>query len=594
VSEVLADIRARVEGAMLAAATGDALGWPHEDRRRRADGTADVDPRLEFVEWHRRDGGRYAAHKEIIAPGEYSDDTQLVLAVARTLGAGDEWWERLTRIELPLWLFYERGGGAATKRAARSWAAGKAPWEGDRRAKYFAAGGNGVAMRILPHAIRGSRSDNFTVTLSSVVRDGIATHGHPVAIVGAVAYAYSLWLALRRDRVLEYGALIEQVKTEVDAWSSLPRDLPDGWRSAADAAVGSEYETLWKQTVAAMVELLSVAAGGTEQGALSVDRETLDRLGAFDKRISGAGTVSAASAIFLASRYASRPAQGLVAAAFAHGADTDTLAAMSGGLLGAINGRDWLAGIAKHVQDYDHLISAARALSETEGVRPPPAKPQELRRLWRLLADAVPASSVRLPDGRHGILDQVTEIPTATRHDITRYLVRTDDGQTLFLKKVARTKQAATDPPKPSREPDAEASEDARPSAPTARRRRAIVAIEAADFEQSIRFYRDLIGLELTRRTTEGASFGGDVLIVPSNGTARRQTQLDLQSELLFENRPKIIVFVAAQEFEPLRDQLANARVPITAVTNTSGDRRQFACVDPDGTVVEVREANGG
>src|SRR5215211_5272005 len=122
------DIRARAEGAMLATAVGDALGWPQEDRSGRVGGRRAVEPRLEFSEWRRREGGRYAAHEEAIGAGEYSDDTQLVLALARALRAGDSWWERLTEVELPFWLFYERGGGAATKRAARSWANGKPPW----------------------------------------------------------------------------------------------------------------------------------------------------------------------------------------------------------------------------------------------------------------------------------------------------------------------------------------------------------------------------------------------------------------------------------------------------------------------------------
>jgi ADP-ribosylglycohydrolase/catechol 2,3-dioxygenase-like lactoylglutathione lyase family enzyme len=595
VSETVADIRDRAEGATLATAAGDALGWPQEDRSRRIDAPRPVEPRLDFVEWRRRDGGRYAAHDEVIGAGEYSDDTQLVLAVARALRAGDQWWERLTSVELPFWLFYERGGGAATKRAARSWANGKAPWDDERRADYFGAGGNGVAMRVLPHVLR-SRGDDFAQTASAVVKDGITTHGHPVALVGAVVYAHALWLALRRDGVLDYGALIAQMKVAVETWSPLPADLPADWLAAANADTGGDYLARWKQTVAAMVELLEVADAALKQGALSVDRETLDQLGAFEKRVSGAGTVSAASAIFLASRYASRPAQGLVAAAFAHGADTDTLAAMSGGLLGAINGRDWLDGIAKRVQDYDHLLRTARALLHDDVEPQTQARPQELRRLWRRLAATKPQTEVSLPDGRHGVLVDVNDLPTKTRHDITVYVARTDDGQTLFLKRVARVKQSPTQPTRtkqPARSPTEEPRKTPEQDALThVARRRAVVAVEASDLERSVGFYRDLLGLELTRRTSEFANFGGHILVVLSNGSRPGQSRLDLDTATPFERTPKIFVFVASAELESLHEQLTQARVPVKPV-EAAGRRRHFACLDPDGTVVEIRETNG-
>jgi ADP-ribosylglycohydrolase len=145
--------RARVEGAFTALAAGDALGWPQEflSRKQR------VQPTPAFRDWQRRSGGRFQPHTEIIRAGEYSDDTQLTLAVARSrLTAGASWWAHFTRNELPLWMLYERGGGGATKRAALSWLRGVAPWkqsEGPAVARYFEAGGNGVAMRVIPHAV---------------------------------------------------------------------------------------------------------------------------------------------------------------------------------------------------------------------------------------------------------------------------------------------------------------------------------------------------------------------------------------------------------------------------------------------------------
>jgi ADP-ribosylglycohydrolase/catechol 2,3-dioxygenase-like lactoylglutathione lyase family enzyme len=583
----VADIRSRADGATLATAAGDALGWPNEDRGRRTGGGSE--PKLEFIEWRRRDGGRYAAHEETIGAGEYSDDTQLVLALARARGAGADWWERWTQVELPLWLFYERGGGTATKRAARAWAAGKEPWAGEERDRYFEAGGNGVAMRVLPHVLVGCRDDDFTDTAGSVVKDGITTHGHPIALVGALGYAYALWVAVRREDVLDYGALVANVTDAAATWSPLPDDLPQSWRDAADEHATGDYSTGWTETVAAFVDLLGVAASGMAEGALSVDRETLEELGAFDRRVNGAGTVTAASAIFLASRYASRPAQGLVAAAFATGADTDTVAAMAGGLLGAINGDEWLQGIARRLQDVRYLVRMSQSLIRGSGGDVPPARPQEMRRLWRTLAEIPSGSDLTLPDGRRGRLDGVANLPTKTRHDIIVYTVRTSDGQTLFMKKVSRLQSGANgataQPP---------ATERSVAPSRVSSARRALVAIEATDFERSVTFYRDLIGLELTRLTDDYASFGGVVVLVATNGAPSQESQLELTSEVPVHFRPRLLVFVSGDDLEPLRARLVEAAVQVTDLDVVRGGRRHFSCLDPDGMLVELREPNGG
>jgi ADP-ribosylglycohydrolase len=89
-------------------------------------GTRDLEPELELHGWERREGGRHAPRVELMPQGVYSDDTQLALAVARSLQR-PEWWQHLTRVELPWWSQYELGGGGATRRAARAWAKQREP-----------------------------------------------------------------------------------------------------------------------------------------------------------------------------------------------------------------------------------------------------------------------------------------------------------------------------------------------------------------------------------------------------------------------------------------------------------------------------------
>lgn len=106
--------KVKATAAMIGAAVGDALGWPEEGRATLATRKSAGPRRGDFVSWTRRAGGRFYAHEEEIASGDYSDDTQLIIATSRSLLDSPDWFRVFTRIELPLWTAYERGGGGAT------------------------------------------------------------------------------------------------------------------------------------------------------------------------------------------------------------------------------------------------------------------------------------------------------------------------------------------------------------------------------------------------------------------------------------------------------------------------------------------------
>jgi ADP-ribosylglycohydrolase len=109
----------------------------------------------------------------------------MTLAVARSLIAGD-WQEFFAKKELPFWLTYQRGGGRALLQAAKSYSEKKMPLCQSTFARdYFKAGGNGAAMRILPHVIAAARTSNKQDLMSDVVRNTLITHGHPRAFLGA-------------------------------------------------------------------------------------------------------------------------------------------------------------------------------------------------------------------------------------------------------------------------------------------------------------------------------------------------------------------------------------------------------------------------
>src|SRR2546422_1329591 len=108
---------------MIGAAAADALGWITEfvrgpEHLRKLYGTNRVD---RYRAWQKRTGGRFNTYIDHINRGEYSDDTQLTLAVARSLlpdGSIDI--EHFSKVELPLWLQYARGAGSTITAAAKA------------------------------------------------------------------------------------------------------------------------------------------------------------------------------------------------------------------------------------------------------------------------------------------------------------------------------------------------------------------------------------------------------------------------------------------------------------------------------------------
>ena len=198
-------------------------------------------------------------------------------------------------------------------------------------------------MRVAPHAAVTVTKDTAAL-LARVVTDGITTHGHPRALVGAAVHALALRHALLRQGVLEYGDLIETLM-EDRSWQEadwLPDVLPNEWVRAFEATTQQPVMTAWKTTVHETRELLNIAQRSLARAALANDEQTLEALGCYDKTRNGSGTITAVAAAYVATRAAARPLTGLLRTAFLPRADTDTLASMTASLLGAIHGIDWI------------------------------------------------------------------------------------------------------------------------------------------------------------------------------------------------------------------------------------------------------------
>ena len=344
-------------GALLGAAIGDAYGWPYEQNSKNTN----IKERntIDFIEWSHKSGGRFWAHEEYILPGEYSDDTQLIIATLRSLLEGKQWSQHFIAYELPAWLSYARGAGRATKKAAELWAKGKTPWEVKKNPievvyEYFMAGGNGAAMRVLPHTfIPDLDNEEF---MEQVFINSMYTHGHPRAIIGAMLYAAAVKYILQCEMTLSYGELVKELLRKQNEWCNIPRnDKIETWKIRRQVAEENNipYYSLWEEIAYETLDLLHLIERSLYLGSLDLTNETLKTLGCFDKKVNGAGNRTAVICIYLFSKYADSPVECIRKAGGLKKADTDTIASMVGGLIGALHGTEWIPSEWRNVQDHE-------------------------------------------------------------------------------------------------------------------------------------------------------------------------------------------------------------------------------------------------
>ena len=395
----------KCKGAMVATAIGDALGWPNEPRsKNRVKKPKVMD---NFVEWI-RSSNKPRWHDEKILPGEYSDDTQLTLAVARSIIAGD-WETFFAEKELPFWLNYERGGGGALLKAAKSYEKGIPLWRSQYTRDYYNAGGNGAVMRILPHVIASAKTPNMAKLIMDVIKDTLITHGHPRAFLGATCYAYALEYLLKKENILEYGELVTAVIEGANVWGAIPDSgIFKEWFNVAQQNFEYDFLIEWDNVRTRMVKQLKFIETSLKKGLILDDTKVLAELECFDKS-KGAGDVAILAALYLTSRYANNPSLGIKISAFSFGADTDTIAFITGGLLGMLSGMDWIPTEWREVQDYNCLVQMTELLmadDKKEATKKEVAEVKAQNNQW----NATPIGKMRLvgssnvPNGKNGIV----------------------------------------------------------------------------------------------------------------------------------------------------------------------------------------------
>jgi len=294
----------RAVGSLVGGAMGDALGRPMEGSLNSTRGTSGSRrPAVrDFIAWRGWSGG---------PRGTYTDDTQLTIAVARVLlerGRLDP--ERLGEC-LVAWLPIGRGKGAATVAAVTALEAGT-PWH---RAGTPSAG-NGAAMRVAPIGIARSREPALLrreAALSSIV-----THASPLAVTSSIIMAGAVaWCAHRSPDRFDIDSLLNWLDALVD-------DYPDP--GASDRQAGGSTTPV--RLTDRIREWLSEVTEPAED--------------VMQRRYSGAYVLESLPAALWCFAHAHDDPERAIVIAANRTRDSDTVASMTGQLVGALHGTDAL------------------------------------------------------------------------------------------------------------------------------------------------------------------------------------------------------------------------------------------------------------
>ncbi len=314
-----------IEGCLLGTAVGDALGLPFEGMEPRRIARFRLKP---------------LRHRFLFGLGMLSDDTEHAAMVAQCLveSAGNaDVFARLLGMRLRWWLAgLPAGIGLATLRALIKLWLGFNP----RRSGVFSAG-NGPAMR--SPVIGAYTGDRLALMTELVTASTGITHSDPKARRGALIAA---WLAARAAAGEEVSVnnCLERLEPFVEG--------------------ESELHGLFASVVA------SVQAGST---ALEFCRKQ-----GWKNGVSGYIYHSMAVVLHIVLRHP-QDMEAALGEAIACGGDTDTVAAILGGIIGAGVGREgipeeWLSGLKDWPRSVPWLRKVARELAFADlGGEPRPA-----------------------------------------------------------------------------------------------------------------------------------------------------------------------------------------------------------------------------
>lgn len=363
----------KYKGSIKLSAIGDALGWMTEFEKSTQSlnqkfGTEHID---DFQTWKKSVGGRFYGFIDTIRAGSYSDDTQLLLAVSRSIrkdGSIDN--NYFAKNELANWLNYARGGGRTVKIAANKIQRKSVKWFSNFYSykvngedyDYKQSGANGAAMRILPIAL--ANLGNVEKIKEEIFGNSIITHGHPRAILGAMLYGYAVsHIIVYKPENFNRESYITQIGLDFDKkfrLNFINKTEIKEWLKEWNKSTDKTFETIYSETIVETQNYLRLIFQSLKKNFSVWD--TLKELGCFDQATKGSGISTVIAGIYLATKFHDRPLEAITEAVNALGSDTDSIAAFTGGLIGALHGHGIIPDKWKSIQDIEYLDKIAETL----------------------------------------------------------------------------------------------------------------------------------------------------------------------------------------------------------------------------------------
>lgn len=442
----------KYKGSIKLAAIADALGWitefeKSETQLKQKFGTTRIDT---FHTWKKNVGGRFYGFVDTIRAGSYSDDTQLLLAVARSIkkdGSIDN--NYFGKSELANWLDYARGGGRTVKTAANKIQRRSANWYsnfyhfkvGGETIDYKQSGANGAAMRVLPIAL--ANLGNVEKIKEEIFCNSIVTHGHPRAILGAMLYGYAANQIIPfRPEDFNWENYITQIGSDFEKKFDLcfmdKLELKQ-WLTEWNKSASKPFESVYAETATEARNQLRIIFQSIKQD--QPVRETLERIGCFDPNTKGSGIATVIAGIYLAAKFHDKPLIAIVESANALGADTDSIAAFTGGLVGALHGQGIIPEKWKTVQDIEYLDKIAErllAISEDRMEEVRELMPGTTKSLNNITTDNFsPQEEISFFPLGKGKITQIDRRPTLTKGKYNLLIeAQLESGQSILISKL--------------------------------------------------------------------------------------------------------------------------------------------------------------
>lgn len=363
----------KYKGSIKLSAIGDALGWITEFEKNQQSlkekfGTERIDT---FYTWKKTVGGRFYGFIDTIKAGSYSDDTQLLLAVARSIKKnGDLDHNYFAKTELANWLDYARGGGRTVKTAANKITRKSTKWFNNfyyfkvngENYDYKQSGANGAAMRVLPIAL--ANLGNTEKIKEEIFCNSIVTHGHPRAILGAMLYGYAInQIIVFRPEDFHWENYITHIGLDFSKkfeLSFINKIEIQEWLREWNKLSNRTFESVYAETITETQSQLRIVYQSIKHN--TPIHETLNKIGCFDPSTKGSGIATVIAGIYLAAKFHNQPLEAIIQSVNALGSDTDSIAAFTGGLVGALHGHNIIPDKWKSVQDIEYLDKVAERL----------------------------------------------------------------------------------------------------------------------------------------------------------------------------------------------------------------------------------------